>query len=181
MLKDASTLVDYSFKPQLKTCGRKFGKLLNSAKEVIAALPGKETYLAMKQGPVKITVEGEEFEMNEEDFLVETKQPEGYSTQTDKDLTVSISTVLTEELIEAGFVRELISKVQTQRKETGLEVTDRIILGYDGNEKLGAIIAKNSGYLASEVLANEVVNTLDGNSKEWNVNGETITLSVKKA
>ncbi|MCR4689153.1 MAG: isoleucine--tRNA ligase [Saccharofermentans sp.] len=181
MLQDASSLVDYSFKPQLRTCGRKFGKLLNQAKDVIAALPGKETYAAMKQGIVKITVEGQEFEMTEEDFLVETKQPEGFSTQTDKDLTVSVSTVLTPELIEAGFVREIISKVQTQRKETGLEVTDRIILGYEGNDKLGQIIAKNSAFLASEVLANEINAKLDGNSKEWNVNGENITLSVKKA
>ena len=180
VLSDASSLVDYSFKPQLKTCGRKFGKLLNAAKEVIAALPGKETYETIKQGSVKITVEGQEFEMTEEDFLVETKQPEGYSTQSDKDLTVSVSTVLTDELIEAGFVREIISKVQTQRKETGLEVTDRIVLGYDGNDKLGDIIARNADFLGSEVLASEVTNKLDGNTKEWNVNGETIILSVKK-
>jgi isoleucyl-tRNA synthetase len=180
VLEDSSSLVDYSFKPQLRTCGRKFGKNLNAAKEVIAALPGKETYEALKAGSVKITVEGEEYEMTEEDFLIETKQPEGFSTQTDKGLTVSISTVLTEELIEAGFVRELISKIQTQRKETGLEVTDRIILGYDGNDKLAAIIAKNSEFLASEVLASEVRAGLGANTKEWSVNGEKITVSVDK-
>ena len=119
--------------------------------------------------------------MTEEDFLIETKQPEGFSTQTDKGLTVSISTVLTDELIEAGFVRELISKIQTQRKETGLEVTDRIILGYDGNEKLAQIISKNSEFLASEVLATEVKAGLGANTKEWTVNGEKITLSIEKA
>ena len=174
-------LVDYSFKPQLRTCGRKFGKNLNAAREVIAALPGKETYDALKAGPVKITVEGEEYEMTEEDFLIETTQPEGFSTQNSGDLTVSISTVLTEDLIEDGFVREMISKIQTQRKETGLEVTDRIVLRYEGNDRLGAIIEKKKDFLASEVLATDILAGSGDNSKEWNVNGEKITFSIGKA
>jgi isoleucyl-tRNA synthetase len=181
VLEDSSSLVDYSFKPQLRTCGRKFGKNLNAAKEVIAALPGKETYEALKAGSVKITVEGEEYEMTEEDFLIETKQPEGFSTQTDKGLTVSISTVLTEELIEAGFVRELISKIQTQRKETGLEVTDRIKLSYDGNEKLSEIISRQKDFIASEVLAVSVEAGKGSDPKTWDINGESIVFSVEKA
>ncbi|MBR6488697.1 MAG: class I tRNA ligase family protein, partial [Clostridiales bacterium] len=181
VLTDASKLVDYTFKPQLRTCGKKFGKNLNAAKEVIANLPGKETYNALKAGSVKITVEGEEYEMTEEDFLIETTQPEGFSTQNSGDLTVSISTVLTEDLIEDGFVREMISKIQTQRKETGLEVTDRIVLKYTGNEKLGAVIEKKKDFLASEVLATEITAGEGENAKEWNVNGEKITFSIVKA
>ena len=184
VLADASSLVDYKFKPQLRTCGRKFGPKLNAAKEVIAALPGKETMAAMKAGPVKITVEGEEFEMTEEDFLVETVQPEGLSTQTDKGITVSLNTVLTEELIEEGLVREIISKIQNQRKETdGLQVTDRISLVYSGNEKLASVIEKNKDSIASEVLATSVAsgNGSEDGVREWNVNGETIAFAIKKA
>jgi isoleucyl-tRNA synthetase len=182
VLSDASTLVDYSFKPQLRTCGRKFGKNLNDAKEVIANLPGKETYNALKNGSVKITVNGEEYEMTEEDFLIETTQPEGFSTQSSGNLTVSISTVLTEELIEDGLVREMISKIQNHRKETeGLTVSDRIVLKYDGNDKLAEVIEKKKDYLASEVLAVEISKGAGDNSKEWNVNGEKITFSVVKA
>ena len=153
-----------------------------SPKEVIANLPGKETYNALKNGSVKITVNGEEYEMTEEDFLIETTQPEGFSTQTSGNLTVSISTVLTEELIEDGLVREMISKIQNHRKETeGLTVSDRIVLKYEGNDKLAEVIEKKKDYLASEVLATEITKGIGDNSKEWNVNGEKITFSVVKA
>ena len=108
-------------------------------------------------------------------------QPEGFSTQSSGNLPVSISTVLTEELIEDGLVREMISKIQTQRKETGLEVTDRIVLKYSGNDKLGAVIEKKKEFLASEVLATDIVAGDGENSKEWNVNGEKITFSIVKA
>ena len=180
-VKDASALMDFSFKPQLRTCGRKFGKLLNAAKDVIAALPGKETMKALEEGPVTITVEGENFEMTKDDFIVETVQPEGLSTQEDGGITVSINTVLTEDLIIDGFVREMISKIQTQRKEAGLEVVDRIILTYEGNEKLASIIAQKKDFIASEVLATDIVEGKDGFTKEWDVNGEKITFGVKKA
>ena len=181
VLEDNSTLMDFKFKPQLRTCGRKFGPKLNAAKEVIANLPGKETMAKIKAGPVKITVDGEEFEMNEEDFLVETVQPEGLSTQTDKGITVALSTVLTPELIEDGFVREMISKIQTQRKETGLEVTDRIKLSYDGNEKLSEIISRQKDFIASEVLAVSVEAGKGSDPKTWDINGESIVFSVEKA
>ena len=180
-VKDASALMDFSFKPQLRTCGRKFGKLLNAAKDVIAVLPGKETMKALEEGPVTITVEGENFEMTKDDFIVETVQPEGLSTQEDGGITVSINTVLTEDLIIDGFVREMISKIQTQRKEAGLEVVDRIILTYEGNEKLASIIAQKKDFIASEVLATDIVEGKDGFTKEWDVNGEKITFGVKKA
>ncbi|MBO4408410.1 MAG: isoleucine--tRNA ligase [Clostridiales bacterium] len=181
VLEDNSTLMDFKFKPQLRTCGRKFGPKLNAAKEVIANLPGKETMAKIKAGPVKITVDGEEFEMNEEDFLVETVQPEGLSTQTDRGITVALSTVLTPELIEDGFVREMISKIQTQRKETGLEVTDRIKLFYEGNDKLSEIISRQKDFIASEVLAVSVEAGKGSAPKTWDINGESIDFSVEKA
>jgi len=181
VLADASTLVDYSFKPQLKTCGRKFGPKLNSAREVIAALPGKETMEALKAGPITLEVEGESFEMTMEDFIVETTQLEGLSTQEDKGLTVSINTVLTEDLIEDGYVREMISKIQNQRKSTGLEVTDRIVLSYSGNDKLGAIIEKQKDFIASEVLASSIVAGTGDNASECKINDETIAFSIVKA
>ena len=181
VLEDNSTLMDFKFKPQLRTCGRKFGPKLNAAKEVIANLPGKETMAKIKAGPVKITVDGEAFEMNEEDFLVETVQPEGLSTQTDRGITVALSTVLTPELIEDGFVREMISKIQTQRKETGLEVTDRIKLFYEGNDKLSEIISRQKDFIASEVLAVSVEAGKGSAPKTWDINGESIDFSVEKA
>ena len=179
---DASSLMDFKFKPQLRTCGRKFGKLLNSAKEVIAALPGKETMNALNEGKtVTVTVEGEKFEMEKDDFIVETVQPEGLSTQESNGITVSLNTKLTDELITDGFVREMISKIQTQRKEAGLEVVDRIVLTYEGNEKLAKIIDEKKDYIASEVLAVDIVPGKDGFEKTWDVNGESITFCVKKA
>ncbi|MCQ2516278.1 MAG: isoleucine--tRNA ligase [Saccharofermentans sp.] len=180
-LSDATTLMDFKFKPQLRTCGRKFGPKLNSAKEVIAALPGKETVKALEAGSITIEVEGESFEMTKEDFLVETVQLEGLSTQEDKGITVSLDIKLTEELIVDGFVREMISKIQTQRKETGLEVTDRIALTYTGNDKLASIIEAKKDFIASEVLAVSVEAGCDGNTKEWDINGEKLTIGVKKA
>jgi isoleucyl-tRNA synthetase len=180
-LKDASSLMDFSFKPQLRTCGRKFGPKLNAAKEVIAALPGKDTMKALENGPVTITVDGEDFEMTKDDFIVETVQPEGLSTQEDGGITVSINTVLTEDLIIDGFVREMISKIQNQRKDAGFEVVDRIIINYEGNDKLAGIIESKKDYIASEVLATEIVPGNDGFSETWDVNGESITFYLKKA
>jgi isoleucyl-tRNA synthetase len=181
VVKDASTLMDFSFKPQLRTCGRKFGPKLNAAKEVIAALPGKETMAKIEEGAITLTVDGEDFEMTKEDFIIETVQPEGLSTQEYNGITVSLNTKLTDDLIVDGFVREMISKIQTQRKEAGLEVVDRIILSYEGNEKLASIITDKKDYIASEVLATDIVEGNDGFAKEWDVNGEKITFYVKKA
>ena len=181
VVKDASTLMDFSFKPQLRTCGRKFGPKLNAAKEVIAALPGKETMAKIEEGAITLTVDGEDFEMTKEDFIIETVQPEGLSTQEYNGITVSLNTKLTDDLIVDGFVREMISKIQTQRKEAGLEVVDRIILSYEGNEKLASIITDKKDYIASEVLATDIVAGNDGFAKEWDVNGEKITFYVKKA
>ena len=133
-----------------------------------------------KNGSVTITVEGEEVVLETDDLLVENIQPEGLSTQADRDYTVSLDTTLTDELIEDGFVREVISKVQTQRKETGFEVTDRISLCYSGNDRIAEIIAANKDFIAEEVLASHICEGEGPNPREWDINGEICVLSVEK-
>ena len=180
-MKDASALVDYKFKPQLRTLGRKLGAKLNAAKEVIAALPGKETMAALDaDGKINIEVEGETFELLTEDLLVENVQPEGLSTQADKGFTVSIDTSLNDELIEEGFVREIVSKIQNQRKKSGFEVTDRITVKYSCDEKLKAVFAKYSEQIADDVLATSISEGTDENSVEWDINGEKANISLSK-
>ncbi|MBQ4270961.1 MAG: class I tRNA ligase family protein, partial [Clostridiales bacterium] len=180
-LDSDADLMDFSFKPQLRTCGRKFGPKLNAAKEVIANLPGKETMAKLEEGSVTITVDGEDFEMTKDDFLVETVQPEGLSTQSDRDVTVSLKTALTDELIEEGYVREMISKLQNLRKSTGLEVTDRIVLNYSGNDMLAGVIEKNKDTIASVVLATEIAPGEQGTKEESDINGQKIFFSIRKA
>ncbi|MBR6254564.1 MAG: class I tRNA ligase family protein, partial [Clostridiales bacterium] len=181
-LKDASSLLDYKFKPQLRTLGRKLGAKLNAAKEVIAALPGKETMAALdKDGKINIEVEGETFELLTEDLLVENVQPEGLSTQADKGFTVSLDTKLDDALIEEGFVREIVSKIQNQRKKSGFEVTDRITVKYSCGEKLAAVFTKFGEQIASDVLATSIEEGSDDNATELDINGEKVNLSLKKA
>lgn len=181
-LTDAAELMDYRFKPQLRTLGKKLGSKLNAAKDMIAALPGRETMNALRdKGSITITVDGEDVVLDTEDLLVENIQPEGLSTQTDRDYTVSLDTMLTDELIEDGFVREIVSKVQTQRKESGFEVTDRIRLLYSGNERIAQIIAANKDFIADEVLAASVLEGEGNNPREWDINGETCVLSAEIA
>lgn len=180
-LSDAAELMDYRYKPQLRTLGKKFGSLLNEAKEKIGALPGRETHAILdRKEDVIVLVNGQEYMLTAEDLIEEVVQPEGLSTQTDKGVTVSLDTSLTPELIEDGFVREVVSKVQTQRKESGFEVTDRIRLRFSGNDKLAAVIRAHSDFIADEVLAESVAEGIGPNSKEWDINGESCILSVER-
>jgi isoleucyl-tRNA synthetase len=180
-LSDAAELMDYRFKPQLRTLGKKLGAKLQAAKELIANLPGRETMNTLREkGSVTITVDGEDIILETEDLLVENIQPEGLSTQADRDYTVSLDTALTDELIEDGFVREVVSKVQTQRKESGFEVTDRIRLCYTGNDRIARIIASNRDFIADEVLAFEIKEGEGSNPREWDVNGEICVFSVEQ-
>ena len=135
----------------------------------------------LEEGSVTITVDGEDFEMTKDDFLVETVQPEGLSTQSDRDVTVSLKTALTDELIEEGYVREMISKLQNLRKSTGLEVTDRIVLNYSGNDMLAGVIEKNKDTIASVVLATEIAPGEQGTKEESDINGQKIFFSIRKA
>jgi isoleucyl-tRNA synthetase len=179
--KDTKAFFDYKFKPQLKTLGKKFGKLLPQASEVIKSLPGVETVNELKaSGKIVIKVDLQDFELLEEDLQIETVQPEGLATESDRNFTVAIDTVLTDSLIEEGFVREMISKIQTMRKEAGFDVLDRICFGFSGNERLKAIIERNRNFIRDEVLADAITEKLSGYEKEWDINGENATFSVEK-
>lgn len=181
--EDVSDFTSYSFKPQLKTLGPKYGKILPAIRQALSELDGTEAMNTLKaDGVLRLTIEGQEVELVEDDLLIESAEKEGFVTDTDRDVTVVLDTNLTEALLEEGFVREVISKIQTMRKEAGFEVTDHIQVYYRDNDKLSGIIEKNKEAIADEVLAQGVSQGKDdaGYSKEWNVNGETIELTVVK-
>ncbi len=179
---EAADFISYSFKPQMRTLGPKYGKMLNAIRTALTELDGTAAMAELNDtGVLKLTIEGQEIELTKEDLLISTAQKEGYVAAADKGYTVVIDTELTEELLEEGFVREIISKIQTMRKEANFEVQDHIEVAYTGNEKVGAIMTKNADYIASEVLANSVSEgTVDGYTKDWKINGEAVTFSVKK-
>ena len=181
--QDVSAFTSYTFKPQLRTVGPKYGKLLGGIKQYLSSVDGNKAMAELKgNGQLTFEVNGESVVLLEEDLLIDSAQTEGYVSVTDKNVTVVLDTQLTEELIEEGFVREIISKVQTMRKEADFEVTDHIVLSMEGNEKLKAITEKNEDSVKKDVLAEAVAfGSTDGYVKEWNINGETVTLGVKKA
>ena len=160
----------------------KYGKMLGGIK---AALDSVDGNAAMDEvngtGALKLEVNGQEITLFREDLLIETAQIEGYVSENDNGITVVLDTNLTPELLEEGFVREIISKVQTMRKEADFEVMDRIRVTYDGSEKAEAIFTKHAGEIAGEVLANEVAKAEPaGYVKEWKINGEAVTMGVEK-
>ena len=179
---DVASFTSYSFKPQLKTLGRRFGKNINAVREILANIDGNKAMAELKEtGTLKITVDGNEEALSEEDLLIETAQTEGFESNSDYGITVVLDTNLSEELIEEGFVREIISKIQTMRKDSDFEVMDHIKVSCQGNDKIAAVITKNEATIKDETLADEIdTATADGNTKEWNINGETVTLGVKK-
>ena len=180
--KDASGLVSYTFKPQLKTLGPKYGKQLGEIRNALAEIDGSAAKAELDAiGELKLTISIGEIALTAEDLLIETSQKEGIFALTDNGLTVALDTVLTEELIEEGFVREIISKIQTMRKEAGFEVMDHIKVTVDGNEKIAAIMEANQATIAGDVLANAIAQgKADGYTKDWNINGEAVTLTVQK-
>ena len=181
--QDVSAFTSYTFKPQLRTVGPKYGKLLGGIKQYLGSVDGNAAMAQLKaEGHITFDVNGSEVVLAEEDLLIDAAQTEGYVSITDRNVTVVLDTNLTEELIEEGFVREIISKVQTMRKEADFEVTDHIVVYMDGNDKLKAITEKNVDGVKADVLAEEVVfGSTDGFVKEWSINGEDVTLGVKKA
>ena len=175
-------LTGYSMKPQLRTLGPKYGKLLPKIKEYLANADGSEIVPKLRNGEKFVfDIDGTEVELSESDVLVETVEKSGFVTESDARLAVVLDTNLTPELIEEGFVREIVSKVQTMRKEAGFEVVDRIRLGCKGNDKIAEILTRNEDSIKKDVLANEFVNgALSGYEKQWSINGEDVTLSVEK-
>lgn len=179
---EVESFVTYIFKPQLKTVGPRYGKLLGDIKQVLAEL---DSHKALKEleadGVLRLGIKGEAVELSKEDVLIETAQGESFISESNSRVSVVLDIRLTPELINEGFIRELISKVQTMRKEAGFEVTDHIVLSQSGNEKIAAIIKANVEMIKSEVLADEIrTGETEGFTKEWNLNGEHVILSVSK-
>ena len=182
LTEDVSALTTYSFKPQLKTLGRRFGKNINAVREILAGLDGQAAMAELKEkGTLTIQVEGVDEALAEEDLLIEAAQMEGYVSDSDHGVTVVLDTNLTPELLEEGFVREVISKVQTMRKDAEFEVMDHIQLYVKDNDKVKDIVQKNEESLCSDVLADGVTyDEVSGFTKEWSINGEKVTLGVEK-
>ncbi len=182
LTEDVSALTTYTFKPQLKTLGRRFGKNINAVKEILAGLDGQKAMAELNEkGALVITVDGASEALEKDDLLIESAQMEGYISDSDHGITVVLDTNLTPELLEEGFVREIISKVQTMRKDAGFEVMDHIRVSMQDNDKVKGIIQKNESTIKSEVLADAVdYESAGGFTKEWNINGENVILSVEK-
>ena len=180
--QEVRDFTSYSFKPQLKTVGPKYGKLLGGIKNVLSGLDGNAAMDELNaNGCLRFEVNGEEVVLNREDLLIDTEQMEGYVSEDDNGITVVLDTNLSEELLEEGFVREIISKVQTMRKEADFEVMDKIVITYEGSEKAETVFAKNADEIGAETLALEVKKaTPAGYVKEWKINGEAVTLGVEK-
>ena len=179
---DVREFTTYTFKPQLKTVGPKYGKQLGGIKEYLANVDGNETMDKLNAGEnLVFDVNGTEVSLSLDDVLVEMSQKEGYMSEADNTVTVVLDCNLSEELVEEGFAAEIISKIQTMRKDSGFEVMDHIKVGIAGNDKLSAIVAKNEKAIADKVLADSIdKDATYANSKEWNVNGEKVTISVEK-
>ena len=179
---DIGKFISYTFKPQLKTVGPKYGKLLNGIRKHLSELDGTAAMSELKeQGALKFDVDGNEVVLSEEDLLIETAQMENFVAESYGEVSVILNTNLTPELIEEGFVREIISKVQTMRKEADFEVTDKICLSAKDNDKILDLIKAHEEEIKSEVLAKEIIlGETKGYEKEWNINSEKVVLGVSK-
>lgn len=184
---EASDLIDYEFKPQLRTLGKRMGKDLNKARELIPLLPGQETVAALKRGEtISLDVDGTVYELAEEDLLVSEVPAVGYVTESEGSLTVALETKLSDELIEEGFVREIVSKVQSMRREIDFEVTDRVDLFVAANEKMTSLVTRWQEEIRDEVLASSLTFFAeesdlprDAQSKVWDINGEEMTFALR--
>ena len=180
---DVREFTTYTFKPQLRTVGPKYGKQLGGIQKELASLDGNAAMDTLNsEGKLTFDVAGTTVELTKDDLLIEMSQKEGYASQEDHGITVVLDINLTEELIEEGFAAELISKIQTMRKDAGFEVMDHIFVTISGNDRIAEIAKRNSDMISGKVLADEIrIGDPAGSSKEWNVNGENVTISVEKA
>ena len=179
---DVRDFTSYTFKPQLRTVGPKYGKQLGGIQKHLAALDGNAAMDELNaDGALKFDVGGVAVELTKDDLLIDMAQKEGYVSQEDNKMTVVLDTNLTPELVEEGFVYEIISKIQTMRKESGFEVTDHIRVSINGNDKLSEIAQKNKEAISGKVLADELTSGAEyGVSKEWNINGENAVIAVER-
>ena len=179
---DVSAFTSYSFKPQLRTVGPKYGKKLNAIRQYLGSVDGNAAMNELKTtGKLTFDADGDQVELLEEDLLIDAAQMPGYVSDTEYETTVVLDTNLTPELVEEGFVREIISKIQTMRKEAGFEVMDHIRVYFAQNDKIKTLVDSNNAEIKNEVLANEICfDTIKGYNKEWNINGETVVIGVEK-
>jgi len=178
---DDSGLLDYTFKPQLKVLGKRLGGLIPKVSEMLKSLDGPETMQNLKKsGKIELMIDGSRLELAETDLIIEQKQREGMISEATNGVTVSLITTLTDDLIEEGFVREVISKVQTMRKDSGFEVTDRIVCRVGSNRTLCSLIERNQDFIKDEVLAELIEFSDDLNGKRWNINGESLDIEVER-
>lgn len=179
---DVANFTTYKFKPQLRTLGPKYGKLVPKIGAYLGEVDGTAFMNELKaNGTVKFNIEGTDVELAESDLLIETAEKGGFVTEEDRGITVVIDTNLTPELIEEGFVREIVSKIQTMRKEADFEVMDRIKVGFEGSDLLKGVVERNAEEIKTDVLADEIVEgTFEGYAKEWNINGEKVNIVVVK-
>ena len=179
---DVEEFVSYIFKPQLKTVGPKYGKLLGKIKEALSSLEGHAAMNSLNEtGSLEFDFDGEKVSLAREDLLIESAKNDDFVTEGDNKTTVVLDIRLDEALIEEGFVRELISKIQTMRKEAGFEVVDHILLSQSGNDRISDIIKKNEDIIKNDTLADEIIyNNVEGYTKDWNLNGENTSLGVSK-
>ncbi|RDU25134.1 isoleucine--tRNA ligase [Anaerosacchariphilus polymeriproducens] len=180
--EDVRNFTSYSFKPQLKTVGPKYGKMLGQIRQLLPQLDGNQAMDELnEQGSIKLDIDGDEVVLLREDLLIEAAQMEGYVSESDNGITVVLDVDLSPELLEEGFVREIISKIQTMRKEADFEVMDKIVVYENGNEKIHKIFETHKDQILSEVLAKDVVSgETKGYAKEWTINGENVVLAVEK-
>ena len=179
---DVSAFTSYSFKPQLRTVGPKYGKKLNAIRQYLGSVDGNAAMNELKTtGKLTFDADGDQVELLEEDLLIDAAQMPGYVSDTEYETTVVLDTNLTPELVEEGFVREIISKIQTMRKEAGFEVMDHIRVYFAQNDKIKTLVDSNNAEIKDEVLANEICfDTIKGYNKKWNINGETVVIGVEK-
>ncbi len=182
LTKDASGFISYNFKPQMRTMGPKYGKLMRPIFDEIAKMDGAEVMATLNSDkPLCLNVQGTDVEVFKDDVLIDTQQKDGFVSASDAGFTVVLDTNLTDELIEEGFVREIISKIQTMRKDSGFEVTDRISVVFDGSEKIAKIFAANDAEIKSQTLADSIDAGDVKDGKNWNVNGEKVDIAIQKA
>lgn len=182
LTKDASGFISYNFKPQMRTMGPKYGKLMRPIFDEIAKMDGAEVMATLNSDkPICLNVQGTDVEVFKDDVLIDTQQKDGFVSASDAGFTVVLDTNLTDELIEEGFVREIISKIQTMRKDSGFEVTDRISVVFDGSEKIAKIFAANDAEIKSQTLADSIDAGDVKDGKNWNVNGEKVDIAIQKA
>ena len=179
---DVRAFTSYSFKPQLKTVGPKYGKSLNGIRTYLAEVDGNKAMDELKEkGSLTFDVNGVSVVLSEEDLLIDMAQTEGYVSDGDNEITVVLDTKLTPELIEEGYIREIISKIQTMRKEADFEVMDKIVIYCRGNDRIAELLTSHKDTIQSEVLALDVkIGETKGYVKDWNINGEEVTLGVER-